>query len=240
MATQYYRRETWLMTRVSVICEGQTEEAFIKDTLKISLAYQAVYLEPRLISTSSNAKGGALNYNRVKPYIINSLKQDKSSLVTTFFDLYALDKRFPGIEESQKINDIYQKAQFLETALKKDICSVYNEASQRFFPHVQPYEFEGLLFSDISELTTLNSEWSMVLEKLQSIRNQFASPEHINDSYETRPSKRITDTLSKTGLSYRKTTHGPLSIKKIGLDKLCSECKHFAGWYQQLANLGTN
>lgn len=227
------------MTRVSVICEGQTEEAFIKDALKTSLANQAIYLEPRLISTSSNAKGGALNYDRVKPFIIKSLKQDKSSLVTTFFDLYALDKRFPGLEESKKINDIYQKTQFLETALKNDICNDYNEASQRFFPYVQPYEFEGLLFSEISELTAINPEWSRALEKLQSIRNQFASPEHINDSYETRPSKRISDALSQTGLSYRKTTHGPMTIKKIGLDKLCTECKHFADWYQQLANLGT-
>ncbi len=227
------------MTRVLVICEGQTEEAFIKDVLKTSLEYQAIYLEPRLINTSINSKGGALNYDRVRRFIINSLKQDKSLLITTFFDLYALDKRFPGLEESQKINDIYQKTQFLETALKNDICNDYNEASQRFFPYVQPYEFEGLLFSEISELTALNSEWSRVLEKLQSIRNQFASPEHINDSYETRPSKRITDALFQTGLSYRKTTHGPLTIQKIGLDKLCAECKHFAGWYQQLANLGT-
>lgn len=227
------------MIRVLVVCEGQTEETFIQEVLKAPLAYQAIYLEPRLISTSINSKGGALNYDRVRKFIINSLKQDKSLLVTTFFDLYALDKRFPGLEESQKINDTYQKTHFLEAALKDDICSDYNEASQRFFPYIQPYEFEGLLFSEIAKLTALNSEWSRVLEKLQLIRKEFESPEHINDSYETRPSKRITDALSKTGLSYRKTTHGPLAIQSIGLDKLCDECKHFAGWFQQLVQLGT-
>lgn len=226
------------MTRILVVCEGQTEETFIQDVLALPFAYQNIYLEPRLINTSNSSKGGALNYDRVKMFIINSLKHDKDLLVTTFFDLYGLDMRFPDMEKSQKITNVYQRAELIESSLKADICNTYSDAKNRFFPYMQPYEFEGLLFTEIAKLIELNSEWLRALNKLQAVREAFDSPEHINDSYETRPSKRIADELFRSGLSYRKTTHGPLAIKSIGLDKLCVECKHFAGWYQQLFQLG--
>lgn len=227
------------MTRVIVICEGQTEETFINEVLYESLAYQQIYLVPLMINTSTNAKGGGLNYDRVKLFVQNTLKQEKQAWVTTFFDLYGLDKRFPNFEQSKSIVNVFEKTALLEQSFKDNICSYYSDASRRFFPYIRPYEFEGLLFSEISKLTDLNFEWQRIQPELQSIRDQFESPEHINDSFETRPSKRLADTLAPTGSSYKKTLHGPLTVKSIGLDKLCSECKHFASWYQKLVQLGT-
>lgn len=233
------------MMRVYVVCEGPTEETFVRNVLAPKLAHQQIFLTGRGVTTSRGHRGGALNYDRVKLFILNCLKEENATIITTFFDLYGLEKRFPGYEKSQAITDVYQRTQFLEQALKDDIAQSNNTYLNRFVPYIQPYEFEGLLFSDISKLTDIHSEWSKALIKLQADRSDFETPEHINNSYETKPSERIKKALESVQIfasskkSYRKTYHGPLAIQNIGIDKLCAECKHFADWYQQLTDLGT-
>lgn len=232
------------MIRVYVICEGSTEETFVRDVLAPEFSYQQVFLIARGIKTSPDQKGGALNYDRVKRFIINCLKENDDVIITTFFDLYGLDKRFPSYAEIQNITDVYQKTEVLENALKRDVIDFNSTFTNRFLPYIQPYEFEGLLFSEIDKLVEIHPEWSKALAELQQTREAYETPEHINDSYETKPSERIKKALLKSQInfadkkSYRKSFHGPLAIQSIGIDKLCAECKHFAGWYQQLIQLG--
>jgi len=70
---------------------------------------------------------------------------------------------------------------------------------------------------------------------LQIIRNSVETPEHINDSPQTAPSKRLENHLKNP--NYRKTLHGTLAIEAIGIDKLQRECLHFAQWYKQLIEI---
>jgi len=63
------------MIRCYVVCEGQTEETFIRNVIAPILADQQIYLIARLIPTSKTSKGGALTYERVRKFIINSLKE---------------------------------------------------------------------------------------------------------------------------------------------------------------------
>ena len=172
METKYHRWETRLMIRVYVVCEGQTEETFIRNVIAPILANQQIYLTARLIPTSKGNKGGALSYERVKNFVTRCLKEN-DVFVTTFFDLYALDKNFPDFELSQKQNDVYKKVEILETAFKQDIVQDNSNFSNRFFPYIQPYEFEGLLFSDISQLTDIEPTWIHATKSLQEIRNDF-------------------------------------------------------------------
>lgn len=231
------------MIRVYVVCEGPTEETFVRDVLAPEFAYQQIFLTARGIKTSPDQKGGALNYDRVRPFIINCLKENSEVIVTTFFDLYGLDKRFPSYAESQNANDVYRKTEVLEKALKQDIADFNSTFRNRFLPYIQPYEFEGLLFSEIDKLVEIHPEWSKALTELQQTREAYETPEHINDGYETKPSERIKKALFKSQInsvdkkSYRKPFHGPLAIQSIGIDKLCAECKHFSEWYQQLIEL---
>lgn len=222
------------MIRCYVVCEGQTEETFIRNVIAPILAYQQIYLTARLIPTSKTSKGGALTYERVRKFIINSLKED-SVFVTTFFDLYALDTHFPHFTESQKQSDVYAKVESLEHAFKEDIAQENASFAPRFFPYIQPHEFEGLLFSDIAKLIEIETGWFYASEKLQAIRTEFNTPEHINDSPQTAPSKRLENHLKNP--HYRKTLHGTLAIEAIGIDKLQAECLHFAQWYNQLLEL---
>ena len=222
------------MIRAYVICEGQTEETFIRDVIAPILAHQQIYLIARLIPTSKNNKGGALTYERVRRFVINSLKEE-NVFITTFIDLYALDNAFPSFSESQKQADIYKKVTCLEQALKDDVVKENPSFASRFLPYIQPYEFEGLLFSDIVKLTEIETTWARTTNDLQAIRDGAETPEHINDGYETKPSARLEKFLKKP--HYRKTFHGTLAIQAIGIDKLLAECKHFSEWYSQLIEL---
>jgi hypothetical protein len=220
------------MIRIYLICEGQTEETFVRDVLSPILARNNIFITAQMIPTSKTQKGGALSYPRVKRYIERLLKQETNTYITTFFDLYALDNRFPKIEESRMIDNLYEKVELLETAFLEDIAD-NNNLKRRFLPYIQPYEFEGLLFSDVAKLIEIDSDWdSHNVEKLQKIKDDFKTPEHINNSKETSPSHRL-----KSLLKYQKKLHGPLAIENIGIDKVLTECKHFKQWYNKLLNL---
>ena len=65
---------------------------------------------------------------------------------------------------------------------------------------------------------------------MQAIRDAFESPEDINDSPLTAPSKRIEELYP----GYQKTLHGPLALLEIGLPALRRECRHFGGWLTRL------
>lgn len=225
------------MMRVYVICEGQTEETFVRDILAPILAHQQIFLTARGINTSKGHKGGALTYERVKRFVINSLKEDQNTVITTFFDLYALNNHFPDFQQSHKFTDVYQKVAALEQAFKIDIAQNNPSFTDRFLPYIQPYEFEGLLFSAIEKLTELEADWKKTTADLQAIRDNAQTPEHINDGFDTKPSARLTQYLRDP--KYDKVLHGVLGIENIGIDKLLTECRHFAQWYQQLNDLKT-
>lgn len=223
------------MIRGYVVCEGQTEETFIDKVIKPILANQKIYVTARGINTSKGHKGGGLTYERVKRFIINSLKEDNHVFVTTFFDLYALDNNFPNFSDSQQQTDVYKKVAAFEQAFKEDIIKENTSFASRFFPYIQPYEFEGLLFTDIAKLTEIETTWATATNNLKVIRDSVETPEHINDGYETKPSARLEKCLNNP--NYRKTLHGTLAIEAIGIDKLLAECQHFAEWYNQLLAL---
>lgn len=222
------------MRNVIVIAEGQTEETFFRDLVAPILAAQGIFLKTWLIPTSAISKGGALSYNRVQKHLVNTLKQWKMAYVTTFFDLYALDNAFPDYALSQQKRDVYERLAVLEEAFHEDIVFQAGCAPNRFVPHIQPYEFEGLLFADTERLVEVEPEWQSYRNELATIRQNASNPELINDGPHTHPSARLKRLLSP---SYRKTRHGPLAAQKIGLEKMRQECPHFARWYANLIQL---
>jgi hypothetical protein len=222
------------MIRVVVFAEGQTEEQFIKQTVAPVFAPAMIFLEPRLLKTSQNAKGGAVSFDRLKFYATNTLKENNAPVLSTFLDLYALDTDFPGYAESKNITDIYQKVDYLESALNTAIVQQVGCHPDRFLPHIQPYEFEGLLFSDISALCETEQGWQSSRVDLQRILDGCGNPECINDGYETKPSKRLENALSP---KYHKTRHGPLAAQRITLGVIEKQCHHFHEWLEKLRSL---
>ncbi|TXT23675.1 MAG: hypothetical protein FD134_1992 [Gallionellaceae bacterium] len=223
------------MVEVIVFAEGQTEEQFIKRLLAPAFRPSQIFLKPQQLNTSQNAKGGAISFDRLKFNARNTLRQKPDATLTTFLDLYGLNTDFPGYTDAKKLSDVYARTAHLEAALHREIVAHVGCRADRFIPHVQPYEFEGLLFSNVETLVGTEPSWKNFLPKLKQVRASFISPEHINDNYETKPSKRLEDILSP---KYKKTRHGPLAAEKITLAVMEQECTHFKGWLDKLRQLG--
>lgn len=223
-----------MKVEVIVFAEGQTEEQFIKRLVAPALRHLNIFLKPQTLKTSKEASGGAVTFDRLKFNARNTLRQYPHAVLTTFIDLYRLDTDFPAFDESSGKTDVYLKVDTLEAALHDAIVGHVGCRHERFIPHIQPYEYEGLLFSDVDALISTDPGWTSSRTKLQKIRNDVESPEHINDGYDTKPSKRLEDNLLP---KYKKTLHGPLAAEKITLSKMEQECKHFHEWMEKLRAL---
>lgn len=216
------------MSRVYLLVEGQTEEAFVNELLLPHYARFGIYLTPIIVRTSPGYKGGVVSYAKIKPQIERLCKQDGGAYVSTMIDLYALPRDFPGRNTPtySAMTTGQQKAVFLEAELANDI------SQHNFIPNLLVHEFEALLFTEINAF----KEWvddADVIASLWAVRKDLA-PEEINDGPQTAPSKRIINAMP----GYQKTVHGPLIACEIGLDSIRGACPHFDQWLQRIEALG--
>ncbi len=222
------------MPRLLVHVEGQTEETFVKEVLRPHLhnyGYEGV--SARIVG-NARQRGGIRSWSSVRDGILNHLKEDAGSVISTMVDYYGLPqtggKAWPGRTEAGALA-FEQRARSVENALLTDVCREMgrNFDSSRFIPFVVMHEFEGLLFSDCS-LFAKGIERPDLAPKFQAIRDQFSTPEEINDSPITAPSKRVQNLVP----GYQKPLFGAFAILEIGLDKIRSECPHFRSWIERL------
>jgi Domain of unknown function (DUF4276) len=220
------------MIRVNIICEGQTEETFTQEVLYHFFMTKSIYLNPILIGKPGQ-KGGNFTFGRLLKDIRPALG-DSTAYCTTLFDFYGLPNDFPGKAKTKTLTNIADRAQCVMKAVVEALqaTNISPDALRRFIPYVQMYEFEGLLFSDCSSLASAISQPQLASD-FQKIRELFPSPEDINDSPMTAPSKRI----SKIYPRYDKPLHGSLAMIEIGIKAVRQECKLFDRWLQTLEEL---
>ena len=203
------------MIRVHVICEGQTEETFVNDLLAPYFEPKGIYLLPSLIGKPGH-KGGNFKIERFVMDLQNRLLKDGSAYCTCMFDFYGLPEDFPGKSEAmEKMTANLKSAEFINHLQNHLIFKLGKEPLSRFIPYVQMYEFEGLLFSS-PELLADALDTPNMLEKLKQIRNKFITPEDINNSPQTAPSKRLASLYPE----YQKVIHGTIGAMNIGLNKI--------------------
>lgn len=220
------------MIRIHVICEGQTEETFINEVLSEVFYSKGMYLIPSLLGKPGH-KGGNLKFDRLFLDVRARLLGDSTAYCTTFFDFYGLPNDFPGKAQADKHSTAEEKFEKITQALSQTLISKMGEKPlQRFIPYVQMYEFEGLLFSDPEKFATSINHTHLVPE-FQAIKESFNSPEEINNSPNTAPSKRIKSLCP----SYDKPVWGSLAAMEIGIEIISRECLLFNHWLQQLRAL---
>jgi hypothetical protein len=217
------------MIRVHVFCEGQTEELFLREILQPHFARKDIWLNPIVVRTGPRGKGGVVTYGKLKWQIEKKCKEDPAAWVTTLLDFYGLPPDFPaGSAEDGAKRDSPVRAQDAESAFQQDI------PFRNFLAHLILHEFEALLFSRPEAFDGWFDEGGIV-PALQSIRDRFDTPEHIDDGRETAPSKRIRSICRR----YDKVLHGTLIALDIGLDAIRAECPKFDAWISRLERLGT-
>jgi len=228
------------MSRLLIHVEGETEETFINSVLRPHLfQYGYTNVGARLMGNARQRiyRGGIRGWNEVRKDIIRYLKEDSEALTTTMVDYYGLpqagEKAWPGRYDASLLpfGQIKQKASMVEKALLDDISKEFESgfAEQHFIPYVVMHEFEGMLFSDCCRFGDVIGRPDLV-PQLQQIRSQFVSPEHIDDSPTTAPSKRIERIIP----GYQKPLYGTVAVSAVGLDPIRGQCVHFREWLESL------
>jgi hypothetical protein len=221
------------MARVLIHVEGETEEAFVNEVLSGHLYRQGYDLvSARIVSNARlrSRRGGIRAWSAVRQDILSHLREDPGCMATTMVDYYALPqtgaRAWPGREKAGAL-PFTRKAVTVEHRLAEDICTAMGEGfnPSRFVPFVMMHEFEGLLFSDCQQFAAGIGRPGLE-PAFQAIRDQFATPEEINDSPITAPSKRVLELIP----GYEKPLLGPLAALEIGLERIRRECPHFREW----------
>lgn len=227
------------MTRLLVHVEGQTEEAFVNELLAPHL-YGCGYtsVSARLLGNARlrSQRGGIRSWDKTCEEIARHLSSDRGAFATTLVDFYGLPSSGPHLwpgRDNSPIGNPFGAYERLKEMLSADFVERHgDQMAERFVPNVALHEFEGLLFSDPRALAR-----GIARPELQtvftSIRKQFESPEHINDSPATAPSKRI----SLIYPEYQKPFHGLLVASELTLDGIRNECKCFDDWVCALESI---
>ena len=225
-------------TILYILCEGQTEERFVKEVLKDYLASFGVVCKTRILLTSKqkNCRGGMLSYQQVKTDLNIMFKQHPDDehntyFFTTMFDLYKLPTDFPY--STTPFNDIYDKVNQIEDAFAQDI-----NATSRFIPYIQLHEYEALVFAGLDFLEAEYPKQAQLHKNIGLLKKELAkkhdNPELINTT--KAPSKYIIDALE--GIHhYNKPKIGSTVAAKVTIPILKTKCKHFADWIEKLERL---
>ena len=210
------------MGRLLIHVEGETERQFADELLRDFLVERGYFtVDARLHGNArqKSHRGGGRAWEGVKREILRHLRGDDGLIVTTMVDFYGMPPNWPNRVGATGPTQI-------EAAMAKEI------GSGRFLPFVMMHEFEALLFSDCATFCR-SIEQVGIEPQLSRIRAEFASPEKINDSPHTAPSKRILQLMP----GYQKPLDGVNAARAIGLDRMRAECPHFNDWLERLVAL---
>ncbi len=203
------------MIRLGIVVEGPTEVEFVKRVLARSLFRHTIAAVPV-------SMGGDVKIRRLAREMANLFWN--FDYVSSFVDFYGFqDKESMSVDELEGAVD---------EAVKEQIGIAFDES--KIFVYVQRHEFEGILFSDVDGFRGVGLDISQIhIRQLQHIRQQFATPEDINDESHTAPSRRLGGIFP----NFRKRLHGPLVAENIGLPKISAVCPRFAGWLRRFERL---
>ena len=228
------------MTRLLVHVEGETEETFVKELLGPHLmTHGYVRVDPRLMGTARgrDRRGGIKPWPSARRDILNHLREDRTCVATTMVDYYGMPQTgaaaWPGRSAAPTLLSS-RRAQTVEDALAAEVVQEMGPRfdARRFIPYVVMHEFEALLFSDCDGFA-LGVGQPDLATSFQAIRDRYESPEEIDDSPHTAPSKRIERILP----SYHKPLVGNLAALQIGLPAMRAAYPGFRRWLEHLERL---
>lgn len=224
------------MARLIILVEGVTEEDFVDALLAPHLlAHGWTRVAARRMGSSRarEHRHGIKNWTVARTDITRHLQEDGGCCVTTLVDYYSLPATglhsWPGRAAADQ-QPLAQRGHFVQQALAADVAVVLGAyAARRFIPFVVMHKFEALLFSDCEGFSRGIGRPDLA-GPFQTIRNGFGSPEEIDDSPETAPSKRIAGIIA----DYNKPVMGIAAALEIGLEAIRRACPHFHSWLERL------
>lgn len=201
------------MIRIGLAVEGDTEVKFIEEVIAPQYFEKQCYFQPVDME-------GNVSVDRLASKMLNL--GHTFDAVTSLVDFYGFKKK--GDRSAAELEKELQERLIKQLDRRID--------SRFVFPYVQVHEFEGLLFSEAEPFGQLFGHAGLV-DALQTIRNEFGSPEDITDSVDTAPSKRLEQLIP----GYRKNLFGARLAAAIGLACIREQCPRFDGWMAHIDGL---
>ncbi|QEH32965.1 hypothetical protein OJF2_14570 [Aquisphaera giovannonii] len=225
------------MARLFILVEGETEETFVNELLADHLCARGfLNVSAKLMGNARlrSKRGGVKSWPSVRTEIVRHLRSDPEVFVSTMVDYYGMpsdgDRGWPGRRRAASL-PFAERAISIERELIVNIGDEIGDA-RRFIPFVVMHEFEAYLFSDCGRMATAIGQDNLGAS-FQAIRDSFGTPEEINDSPSTHPSRRILAIFP----GYEKPLFGNLAALEIGLERIRAECPHFRAWLERLEGL---
>lgn len=211
------------MTRLAIIVEGRTESEFVSAVLVEHLRNHGVETTPIIVGTAAGHRGGNVSVDRLAHHLARV--RWNFDAVTSLVDFYGFRRKADATVAE------------LEVQIEGAVATKGGPSGGHrvVVPYVQKYEFEALLFSDVSPFGELTNAPDGAVTALRSVRDRFETPEDIDDGRETAPSTRIRAVMPK----FDKTGQGPAVAERIGLPAIRAECPRFDAWVRRLEGLGT-
>lgn len=224
------------MKRLYLTVEGQTEAAFAIKVLAPHLAAFNVFLHPPRFTGLHRRRrgripqGGLLHtFGHALADMRTWLTEDQSpdARFSMMVDLYSLPHDFPGYAAGMVKPRGKAKAEALQQSLAQVI------ADRRFIPYLQCHEFEALVLTDPSRISSIYDVSKAEIEALCGECTDWDSPEEINLGQHSLPKYRIEQRVQE----YDENVAGPLLAEDIGLATLRARCPHFGEWLTHLEGL---
>lgn len=216
--------------RVRILCEGQTEERFVKSVITPHLAGFGIHAEASLIRIDSRGRpGGGGTFGSWRKAIALQLRDRNPQLrFTTMLDLYGLPADFPSVDA---IRNSSVPARERCRKAERELHNVFGD--DRLVPHVQPHEFETLVLAVLATLRDVmpNEAQGRAVGILHKAVGHVP-PEDVNGGINTHPSRRL-----ESVPGYQKTLHGVAAITAAGLAPIRATCPHFDSWLTWLESL---
>jgi len=226
------------MVDVLIVCEGHTERDFCKAVIAPHLAGWGIRFAGTLAGKADKKRLGIGRWALYRKEALR-LAGQQGRHVGVLVDYYGMPTDWPGREQASQ-QAIDNRGQFVENSLRDDLP----ELTGRFHPCVALHEYESLLFvePESTSLTLSVAEGCLdeaVVDKrgaaLAAIKDSFQGHvERINDSYETKPSKRCQNIFT----GYDKVFSGVEAAKEAGVTTLRSGCPWLHRWLTALESLG--
>ena len=207
---------------IVVVCEGETEETFVRRVLSGRLMQKT--LKPSCL-------GGIEpnGYKKLVGGVRQWLRTKGITHVTTMIDFYKLPSDFP--RKTQATSNPCDKVRSLEKVLAEEIQDA------RFIPYIMLHEFEALLLTKTgleiirkkARVGKNDRSWKELQRDLARVRK----PEMLNDGANSHPSARIKAIWPR----FKKTTDGVGILEQVPWEELCAACPHFGDWIRKLKAL---
>ena len=220
-----------------MLVEGQSEEAFVKQTLAPWLAERGVFVQSPVVlwtkrlPAGSGFRGGVARWAQIRRNLL-PLLADGDAWVSTLLDFYGLPDDVPGLAahrgQGSPLAQVLAVQMAMQTALEADIGP-----TQRFLPFLALHEFEAWLFA-APTVVSAHFGSAELTAQLSAVIPDEGGPEAINHGPHTYPKAR----LRQAWPGYKETSDGPTLMAKIGIPAVRAHCPHFAAWLDQLEALG--